>query len=72
MTDRTIDDVLSAHTDSLRARPGVVGTAIGLCDGRPCIRVFVRDSAAAQAGGIPRVIEGFDVKVEVTGPFRAR
>src|SRR5947199_228503 len=47
VTSRTIEAVLAAHTDSLMALPGVVGTAIGLCDGAPCIRVFLADSGAA-------------------------
>ena len=33
--------VLREHTASLMALPGVVGTAQGLCDDEPCIRVFV-------------------------------
>jgi hypothetical protein len=35
---RSIDDVIAAHTDSLMALPGVVGTALGLCDGEQCIK----------------------------------
>src|SRR5439155_1082236 len=40
---RTINQVLAAHSDSLMALPGVVGTAIGLCDGEKCIKVMVVD-----------------------------
>src|SRR6185436_13603697 len=35
---KTIDAVLAAHNDSLMAVPGVLGTAVGRCDGAPCIR----------------------------------
>src|SRR5438093_6421978 len=38
---------------SLMALPGVVGTAVGLCDGVACIRVFLADSSAAARGSIP-------------------
>ena len=55
-----------------RALPGVVGTAIGLCDGAPCIRVFLADSGAAARRRIPTQLEGYPVKVEVTGPIRPR
>jgi hypothetical protein len=66
---RSINEVLAAHTDSLMAIPGVVGTAIGLCDGARCIKVLVADSTAA-AGRIPTRLEGYRVVVEVTGTIR--
>lgn len=67
-----IEQVLEQHNDSLTTRPGVVGTAIGLCDGAPCIRVFFADSASARAAKIPARLEGYVVRVEVTGPVRPR
>ncbi|MGH9259307.1 MAG: hypothetical protein ACRD08_05305 [Acidimicrobiales bacterium] len=67
---KTIEEVLAAHTDSLMALPGVVGTAIGLCDGTPCIRVLLADSGAAAK--IPARLDGYRVKAEVTGPIRPR
>ena len=69
---KTIQEVLAAHTDSLMALPGVVGTAIGLCDGVACIRVFLADSSAAARGRIPAQLDGYSVKVEVTGPIGPR
>jgi len=69
---KTIEAVLAAHSDSLMALPGVVGTAIGLCDGAPCIRVFLADERAAARRTIPARLEGYPVKVEVTGPIRPR
>ncbi len=74
MTSRTIEAVLAAQTDSLMAVPGVVGTAIGLCDGAPCIRVLLRaaDDGGAARRRIPERLEGYAVRVEVTGPIRAR
>src|SRR5437870_11915035 len=72
VTPKTIEAVLAAHTDSLMALPGVVGTAIGLCDGAPCIRVFLADSGAAARRRIPEELEGYPGKVEVTGPIRPR
>ena len=67
---RTIEEVLATHTDSLMSLPGVVGTAIGLCDGVACIRVFVSDSSAASRRMIPNRIDGYLVRVDVTGPVR--
>jgi hypothetical protein len=69
---RSIDEVLAAHTDSLMALPGVVGTAIGLCDGERCIKVFLADSNPDTKGRIPSRLEGYRVVAEVTGPIRPR
>jgi len=69
---RSIDEVLAAHTDSLMALPGVVGTAIALCDGERCIKVLVADSGLATKGRIPTRLEGYRVVVEVTGTIGPR
>lgn len=69
---RSIDDVLAAHTDSLLALPGVVGTAIGLCDGERCIKVLLANSNPGVKGRIPARLEGYRVVVEVTGTIRPR
>ena len=58
------------HTDSLMAMSGVVGTAQGLCDGEPCIRVFVIKKSDQLMGQIPPQIEGYPVDVQETGEFR--
>ncbi len=54
------------------ALPGVVGTAIGLCDGEPCIRVLLRDSSETVRKAIPLRLDGYPVRAEVTGPIRPR
>ena len=70
MPSRTSEEVLATHTDSLMSLPGVVGTAIGLCDGTACIRVLVADSMAASRRKIPNRLEGYVVHVEVSGVLR--
>lgn len=72
VTARSIDEVLAAHTDSLMALPGVVGTAIGLCEGERCIKVLVADSNPATRRSIPDRLEGYRVLVEVTGTITPR
>jgi hypothetical protein len=72
VTARSIDQVLAAHTDSLMALPGVVGTAIGLCDGERCIKVLVADSNPDTKRRIPDRLEGYRVLVEVTGTIKPR
>lgn len=72
VTARDIDAVLAAHTASLMALPGVVGTAVGLCDGERCIKVLLADSTTATRRKIPTRLEGYRVVVEVTEPLRPR
>jgi hypothetical protein len=66
----TIENALKRHTDSLMSIPGVVGTAISQCDGRPCIMVLVVKKNAELIQKIPRQLEGFPVVVEETGSIR--
>ena len=68
--DRSLDEVLRAHTESLMSVPGVVGIAEGLCDGRPCIKVFVAKKTADVLKAIATSVEGYPVAVEETGEFR--
>jgi osmoprotectant transport system permease protein len=72
MTDTTIEAAQRELTDSLMANPVVVGTAIGLCDGKPCIEVFVAAEDAALRREIPGTFRGFPVRVRVTGQLRPR
>ncbi|MGH7699855.1 MAG: hypothetical protein ACREMJ_04960 [Gemmatimonadales bacterium] len=69
---RDIDAVLAAHADSLLALPGVVGTAVALCDGERCIKVLLADGNPATTAGIPPRLEGYRVVVEVTGTIQPR
>ena len=72
MPTRSIDEVLATHADSLMTLPGVVGTAIGLCEGERCIKVFLADSNAATKRRIPDRLEGYRVLVEVIGTIKPR
>jgi len=71
MASKTIEKVLKEHTDELMSIPGVVGTAQGLCDGKPCIKVYVKKKTPELDQKIPSVLEGYPVIVEETGEFRA-
>jgi hypothetical protein len=68
---RTIQEVLKEHAPDLLALPGVVGVAQGLCDRRPCIKVYVIEKTSELAPKIPATLEGFPVVIEATGEIRA-
>ncbi len=72
MAAPTIEAVLKEHTDRWMSIPGVVGTGIGECEGKPCIRIFVAKKTPELLQKIPSKLEGFVVDVEETGAIRAR
>lgn len=63
--------VLREHRETLMALPGVVGSAVGSCDGNPCIQVYVAQRAPELADRIPKSLQGYPVKVIESGHFRA-
>jgi len=48
---------------------GVVGTGIGDCEGKPCIKVYVKERTPDLERQVPKQLEGFEVDIEVTGPI---
>lgn len=66
--DRKLKAAHRALTDRVMGRAGVSGTAIGECDGKPCLKVYLSDPKAAEA--LPRKVSGFPVVAEITGTFR--
>lgn len=72
MPRRPIEEVLAAHNESLLTVSGVVGTAIGLRDGMPCIRVLVANSGVGRGQRLPKNLEGYPVQVELTDMIRPR
>ena len=71
MPTKPIEEVLKAHTDSLMAIPGVVGTAQSLCGGKDCIQIYVVEMTPELEKRLPRRLEGYPVEVQVTGEFKA-
>ena len=71
MPERTIEQVQEEHTDDWMAIPGVEGTAIGLSEGKPCIRIFTSSKPKELRDKIPSTVEGYPVIIEETGAFRA-
>jgi len=71
MAGKTIEKVQEAHTDEWMAIDGVEGTAIGLFEGKPCIKIFSSKKAEELRRQIPSTVEGFTVIIQKTGTFRA-
>ena len=57
MPERTIQEVQKEHNNELMAVPGVVGTAIGICNGMPCIKVYVVKKTPELDRKIPDILE---------------
>ena len=72
MPKKTIRQVLEECAGELMGLPGVVGTAQTLRDGEPCIMVMVAARTPEIDEKIPARIEGYPVRIQVTGEFRAR
>ena len=49
---------------------GVTGTAMGLCNGKPCIKVYLESDSSTLRSRLPRSESGFPVVAEVTGKIR--
>ena len=71
MAQKPLERVLEEHREQLMALPGVVGTAVGLCSGEPCIRVLVVAKTGGLLKQIPAEIEGYQVAVDETGEIKA-
>ena len=71
MPERTIEQVQEEHTDEWMVIPGVEGTAIGLFEDKPCIKIFTSLKSQEVRAKIPSMVEGYPVIIEETGSFRA-
>ena len=66
-----INAVLAAHEKELMKIPGVVGVYVGvLDDGKsPCLKIMLA-RRTPESNQIPAQLDGFPVRVEVTGQIR--
>jgi hypothetical protein len=71
MPEKTIEEVLKKYTPELMSKPGVVGTGQSLCEGQPCIKVFVAKETPELKEEIPDTLEGYPVVIKESGKFRA-
>ena len=71
MPAKPIEQLQEEHTDEWMAIPGVEGTAIGLFQDKPCIKIFSSRKEEYLRAKIPSTVEGYPVIIEETGVFRA-
>jgi hypothetical protein len=69
--EMTIAEALKLHNAGLMRMEGVAGTGVGMWDGEPCIKVFAEKVTPELLSQVPGQIEGYPVKIEETGTFRA-
>jgi len=72
VSDTSVIAAQEALTPNVMALPGVVGTAVGLCGGSPCIQVLVATADGALLAQLPDRFRGFEVDVRVVGDVRAQ
>lgn len=65
----SIQDAHRRLSGMVMGRPGVVGTAIGVAAGKPCLKVYLGGGDGERAR-IPRSYKGYKVVVEKTGTIR--
>jgi hypothetical protein len=66
-----IAEVLKKYTDNLMSISDVVGIGQGICDGKPCIKVFLKKKTRELEEQLPRELNGYKVKIEEIGKVRA-
>lgn len=72
MEAETITQVLKERTEALMSIRGVVGSGQGLCDGRPCIKVYVVEKSPEVEEKIRTILEPYPYTVQESGRFRSR
>ena len=70
--DDAIERACAEVTRKVIGMAGVAGTAIGLKDGRPCVKVYLEREDPRLRARVPRSAGGVRVDVEVTGRVRHR
>ena len=68
---RLLAEVIADHAGRLLGLPGVVGVGETRCDDAPCVLVLVAAHAPDLEAALPATLEGYAVRVEVSGEFRA-
>ena len=71
MDEKTIERVQEERTNEWMAIPGVVATAIGQCEGNPCILILTVSNTKQVRQKVPTHVEGCRIVVRHVGEIRA-
>ena len=66
-----IQEAADALRDRLRNAPWVTGVGIGLCDGSPCIYLYVNSPRTADVAFLKNGWQGFRVEIRKMGVIRS-
>jgi len=66
----SIEEAQEELTPQVMSLPGVVGIAMGECEGKPCIKVLVASKTKELVEKIPITYKGYRVVVDEVGEIR--
>lgn len=72
VAETTITEVLQERTEALMSVQGVVGAGQGLCDGRPCVKVYVVKKTMEVEQEIRRILAPHPFSIQESGRFQSR
>ena len=67
----SIEEAKAKHEIRLLGLDGVEGVGIGEESAKPVIKVYVSKQTKALEASIPTKLEGYPVRIELSGKFRA-
>ncbi len=70
-TQPDIAAIIDEHREALM-QPGVTAIGESICDGTPCIRIYLEKADPELQRKLPAELSGVPVIVEVSGEVRAR
>ena len=71
MNQNSIAMAIETHGPELMELQHVVGIGESLCNGKPCIRVYLARADHQTLNEIPAELDGITVIKEISGPIRA-
>jgi hypothetical protein len=67
----TVDEVLQKNQERLMTLPEVVGVGEGEQDGTPVVVIMVKQMTPELKNSLPRQLDGYPVRIDVTGEVSA-
>jgi hypothetical protein len=66
-----LGQIIAHQGDLIMSLDDVVGIGEGLCDGDPCVRVFLSRENSASIAQIKEILTGIPFAIEISGEFIA-